>query len=117
MTQVTRRTLSLETHTDDEEDSVLGDFIEGNEAAPHDDAATYNLLWEHLSEILIGLSSWEVKILQLEYSFLDGQASTLQEVGRKMGVTRECVRQIETQTLNRLRYLSIRWKLKDYLGE
>ncbi len=117
MIQVARRPLSLETPTDDEEDSVLGDFIEDDEAAPPDDTATYNLLREHLNEVLNGLPPREVRILQLRYGLLDGQAYTLEEVGRKMGVTRERVRQIEAQALSRLRHPSIRRKLRDYLGE
>jgi RNA polymerase primary sigma factor len=117
MIQVARRPLSLETPTDDEEDSVLGDFIEDDEAAPPDDTATYNLLREHLAEVLNGLPPREVRILQLRYGLLDGQAYTLEEVGRKMGVTRERVRQIEAQALSRLRHPSIRRKLRDYLGE
>jgi len=117
MIQVARRPLSLETPTDDEEDSVLGDFIEDDEAAPPDDTATYNLLREHLSEVLNSLPPREVRILQLRYGLLDGQAYTLEEVGRKMGVTRERVRQIEAQALSRLRHPSIRRKLRDYLGE
>ena len=117
MIQVARRPLSLETPTDDEEDSVLGDFIEDDEAAPPDDTATYNLLREHLTEVLNGLPPREVRILQLRYGLLDGQAYTLEEVGRKMGVTRERVRQIEAQALSRLRHPSIRRKLREYLGE
>jgi len=117
MIQVARRPLSLETPTDDEEDSVLGDFIEDDEAAPPDDTATYNLLREHLGEVLNGLPPREVRILQLRYGLLDGQAYTLEEVGRKMGVTRERVRQIEAQALSRLRHPTIRRKLRDYLGE
>jgi RNA polymerase primary sigma factor len=117
MIQVARRPLSLETPTDDEEDSVLGDFIEDDEAPPPDDTATYNLLREHLGEVLNGLPPREVRILQLRYGLLDGQAYTLEEVGRKMGVTRERVRQIEAQALSRLRHPSIRRKLRDYLGE
>lgn len=117
MIQVARRPLSLETPTDDEEDSVLGDFIEDEEAPPPDDTATYNLLKEHLTEVLNGLPPREVRILQLRYGLLDGQAYTLEEVGRKMGVTRERVRQIEAQALSRLRHPSIRRKLRDYLGE
>lgn len=97
MIQVARRPLSLETPTDDEEDSVLGDFIEDEEAPPPDDTATYNLLREHLEEVLNTLPPREVRILQLRYGLLDGQAYTLEEVGRKMGVTRERVRQIEAQ--------------------
>jgi RNA polymerase primary sigma factor len=91
MIQVARRPLSLETPTDDEEDSVLGDFIEDDEAPAPDDTATYNLLREHLEEVLNGLPPREVRILQLRYGLLDGQAYTLEEVGRKMGVTRERV--------------------------
>ncbi len=117
MIQVARRPLSLETPTDDEEDSVLGDFIEDDEAPPPDDTATYNLLKEHLDEVLEGLPPREVRILQLRYGLLDGQAYTLEEVGRKMGVTRERVRQIEAQALSRLRHPSVRRKLRDYLGE
>jgi len=117
MIQVARRPLSLETPTDDEEDSVLGDFIEDDEAPPPDDTVTYNLLREHLEEVLNALPPREVRILQLRYGLLDGQAYTLEEVGRKMGVTRERVRQIEAQALSRLRHPSIRRKLRDYLGE
>jgi len=117
MIQVARRPLSLETPTDDEEDSVLGDFIEDEEAAPPDDTATYNMMREDLSDVLNGLPPREVRILQLRYGLLDGQAYTLEEVGRKMGVTRERVRQIEAQALSRLRHPSIRRLLRDYLGE
>ena len=117
MIQVARRPLSLETPTDDEEDSVLGDFIEDDEALPPDETATFNLLREHLVEVLDTRPPREVRILQLRYGLLDGQAYTLEEVGRKMGVTRERVRQIEAQALTRLRHPSVRRKLRDYLGD
>lgn len=116
MIQVARRPLSLETPTDDEEDSVLGDFIQDEEVAAPDETATYNLLREHLDSVLNGLPPREVRILQLRYGLLDGQAYTLEEVGRKMGVTRERVRQIEAQALSRLRHPAIRRKLREYLG-
>ena len=116
MIQVARRPLSLETPTDDEEDSVLGDFIQDEEVAAPDESATYNLLKEHLDSVLNGLPPREVRILQLRYGLLDGQAYTLEEVGRKMGVTRERVRQIEAQALSRLRHPAIRRKLREYLG-
>ena len=115
--RVARWPLSLETPTGDEEDSVLGDFIEDDRIASPDETATYNLLRENLRETLNGLPPREVRILQLRYGLLDGQAYTLEEVGRKVGVTRERVRQIEAQALNRLRHPSIRRKLQDYLGE
>jgi len=116
MIQVARRPLSLETPTDDEEDSVLGDFIQDEDVPAPDDTATYNLLREHLDSVLNGLPPREVRILQLRYGLLDGQAYTLEEVGRKMGVTRERVRQIEAQALSRLRHPAIRRKLREYLG-
>jgi RNA polymerase primary sigma factor len=116
MIQVARRPLSLETPTDDEEDSVLGDFIQDEEVPAPDETATYNLLREHLDTVLDSLPPREVRILQLRYGLLDGQAYTLEEVGRKMGVTRERVRQIEAQALSRLRHPAIRRKLREYLG-
>ena len=117
MIQVSRRPLSLETPTDNEDDSVLGDFIEDDEIPAPDESATYNLLKEHLENVLDTLPPREVRILQLRYGLLDGQAYTLEEVGRKMGVTRERVRQIEAQALSRLRQPSVRRKLRDYLGD
>ena len=115
--QVSRWPLSLETPTNEEDDAVLGDFIEDEEAAPPDEAASYNLLRENLREVLNELPPREVRILQLRYGLFDGQSYTLEQVGRKMGVTRERVRQIEAQALNRLRHPSIRRDLHDFLGE
>jgi len=116
MIKVARRPLSLEMPTDDEEDSVLGDFIEDKDTPAPDEAATQNLLREHLESILNTLPPREVRILQLRYGLLDGQAYTLEEVGRKMGVTRERVRQIEAQALSRLRHPDIRRQLREYLS-
>jgi RNA polymerase primary sigma factor len=117
MIQVARRPLSLETPTDEEEDSVLGDFIQDEESPAPTEAVTQNLLREHLQEVLNTLPPREVRILQLRYGLLDGQSYTLEEVGRKMGVTRERVRQIEAQALSRLRHPTHRRKLVDYLRE
>jgi len=117
MIQVARRPLSLETPTDEEEDSVLADFIQDEESPAPVEAVTQNLLQEHLKEVLNSLPPREVRILQLRYGLLDGQSYTLEEVGRKMGVTRERVRQIEAQALSRLRHPGHRRKLVDYLRE
>lgn len=117
MIQVARRPLSLETPTDEEEDSVLSDFIQDEDSPKPTETVTQNLLQEHLKEVLNTLPPREVRILQLRYGLLDGQSYTLEEVGRKMGVTRERVRQIEAQALNRLRHPGHRRKLFDYLRE
>jgi RNA polymerase primary sigma factor len=117
MIQVARRPLSLETPTDEEEDSVLADFIQDEDSPAPVETVTQNLLQEHLKEVLNSLPPREVRILQLRYGLLDGQSYTLEEVGRKMGVTRERVRQIEAQALSRLRHPGHRRKLVDYLRE
>jgi RNA polymerase primary sigma factor len=117
MIQVARRPISLETPTDEEEDSVLADFIEDQESPAPADTVTKNLLREQLRDVLHTLPPREVRILQLRYGLHDGQSYTLEEVGRKMGVTRERVRQIEAQALSRLRHPSHRRKLADYLRE
>ncbi|MBM3144545.1 MAG: sigma-70 family RNA polymerase sigma factor [Chloroflexi bacterium] len=115
MMRVARRPLSLEMPTDDEADSVLGDFIPDEDSPPPDDKAIQNLLKEHLSTVLDNLPPREVRVLQLRYGLLDGQLYTLEEVGRKMGVTRERVRQIEAQALSRLRSPAIQERLNEYL--
>jgi RNA polymerase primary sigma factor len=115
--KIARWPISLETPTNAEEDSVLGDYIEDDEITPPDEAATFNMLRENLRQVLNGLPPREMRILQLRYGLFDGQPYTLEQVGRKIGVTRERVRQIEAQALNRLRHPSIRRDLYDYLGE
>ncbi len=116
MLDVARRPLSLEMPTDDEEESTLGDFVEDTESpAPPDEVSTL-MLREQLMDILASLPPREVKILQMRYGLLDGQTYTLEEVGKKLGVTRERVRQIEAQALSRLRHPAHARRLKDFLG-
>ena len=117
MIQVARRPISLETPTDEEEDSILSDFIQDEESPAPTEVVTNSLLREQLRDVLHTLPPREVRILQLRYGLHDGQSYTLEEVGRKMGVTRERVRQIEAQALSRLRHPSHRRILVDYLRE
>ena len=115
MLDVARRPLSLEMPTDDEGESTLGDFVEDTESlAPPDEVSTA-MLRDTLLEILADLPPREVKILQMRYGLLDGQTYTLEEVGKKLGVTRERVRQIEAQALSRLRHPAHARRLRDYL--
>jgi RNA polymerase primary sigma factor len=115
MIKVARQPLSLDMSIDDEGDSELGDFIEDEESAAPDVEVTYSLLREQLQYILQDLPPREVRILQLRYGLVDGETYTLEEVGRKLGVTRERVRQIEAQALSRLRHPTRSRKLKDFL--
>jgi RNA polymerase primary sigma factor len=117
MIQVARRPISLETPTDDEEESVLGDFIQDDDSPAPAEMVTSQVLREQLAEILDTLPPREVRILQLRYGLLDGETYTLEEVGRKLGVTRERVRQIEAQALSRLRLPAHARKLRDFLRE
>lgn len=117
MIQVARRPISLETPTDDEEESVLGDFIPDEDSPAPAEMVTNQMLREQLADILDTLPPREVRILQLRYGLLDGETYTLEEVGRKLGVTRERVRQIEAQALSRLRLPAHARKLRDFLKE
>lgn len=115
MIKLARYPLSLQMPIGDEEDDTLGDFIEDDSIPTPDTTATNNLLHEHLESVLDMLPPREARILQLRYGLVDGQYLTLNEVGRKMGVTRERVRQIEAQALRRLRTPSIQRALRSYL--
>jgi RNA polymerase primary sigma factor len=115
MLRVARRPLSLETPTDDEGESELGDFIEDEESRAPEDEVTSSMLREQLQGILQDLPPREVRILQLRYGLVDGETYTLEEVGKKLGVTRERVRQIEAQALSRLRHPTHSRKLRGFL--
>jgi RNA polymerase primary sigma factor len=110
-----RRPLSLEMPTGKEDDAQLGDFIADTDVIPPDEEATGILLREHLQEALAELPPRETRILEMRYGLIDGRTLTLNEVGKKMGVTRERIRQIEAQALRRLRNPRIQEKLQAYL--
>ena len=113
--RVSQRPLSLEMPVGEEEDSYLGDFIEDAEADSPTDSASQTMLRQVIDEIFESLTPREVRILQLRFGLVDGYSYTLEEVGKKFGVTRERIRQIEAQALGRLRHPSRSRKLRDYL--
>jgi len=115
MLKVARRPLSLEMPTDAEKDSEMGDFIEDEDSPAPEDEVTSSMLRELLQGILQDLPPREVRILQLRYGLVDGETYTLEEVGKKLGVTRERVRQIEARALSRLRHPTHSRRLKDFL--
>ncbi len=113
--KVSQRPLSLEMPVGEEDDSFLGDFIEDSDAPSPTDQASQQLLREQIDNIFASLTPREVRILQLRFGLVDGYSYTLEEVGKKFGVTRERIRQIEAQALGRLRHPSRSRKLRDFL--
>ncbi len=114
--KVSQRPLSLEMPVGEEDDSFLGDFIEDSDAPSPTDQASLQLLRDQIEEIFVSLTPREVRILQLRFGLIDGYSYTLEEVGKKFGVTRERIRQIEAQALGRLRHPSRSRKLRDFLS-
>ena len=113
--KVSQRPLSLEMPVGEEDDSFLGDFIEDSDAPSPTDQASQQLLRDQIDNIFVSLTPREVRILQLRFGLVDGYSYTLEEVGKKFGVTRERIRQIEAQALGRLRHPSRSRKLRDFL--
>ena len=104
--QLAHPPLSLESPQGDDEDRVLGDMLADEELVLPEEAAEQNVLKVRVREALHDLPPREAQVLRLRYGFHDGKVHTLREVGRKMGITRERVRQIETHALARLRATS-----------
>ena len=100
---------------DDEEDSVLGDFIEDEDTVTPEESATGQLLKEQVKGLLGSLSEREQKILRLRFGLEDGKNHTLEEVGQEFSVTRERIRQIEAKALAKLKKHKDSKKLMDYL--
>lgn len=113
--KISQETVSLETSVgDNEDDSVLGDFIEDTETVMPHQAASRKLLKSHISDILSELTPREQKILRIRFGLEDGVTHTLEEVGQEFGVTRERIRQIEAKALEKIREHDHLRKLKDY---
>lgn len=100
---------------DDEEDSVLGDFVEDEDTVTPEESATTQLLKEHVKELLGGLSDREQKIIRMRFGLDDGKNHTLEEVGHEFNVTRERIRQIEAKALAKLRKHKESKKFLDYI--
>ncbi len=100
----------------DEEDSVLGDFIEDEETVSPEDSATNQLLKEQVQDVLSSLSDREQKIVRMRFGLDNGKSHTLEEVGQEFAVTRERIRQIEAKALAKLRKHKDAKKLYEYLG-
>ncbi|MDR3130079.1 MAG: RNA polymerase sigma factor RpoD [Treponema sp.] len=112
---VAREPISLETPIGEEEDSLLGDFIEDKDVENPANQTAFTILQENLAKVLSSLPAREQEVLELRFGLKDGYSLTLEEVGLYFNVTRERIRQIEAKALRRLRHPRRSRKLKDYL--
>ncbi|MDR2103686.1 MAG: RNA polymerase sigma factor RpoD [Treponema sp.] len=112
---VAREPISLETPIGEEEDSLLGDFIEDKDVENPANLTAFTLLQEQLSLVLSTLPAREQEVLKMRFGLDDGYSLTLEEVGLYFNVTRERIRQIEAKALRRLRHPKRSRRLKDYL--
>jgi RNA polymerase primary sigma factor len=113
--QYSQETVSLDTSVgDDDEDSVLEDFIEDFKNISPDRAAALQLLREYVKDAVKDLLPREQKILEMRFGLEDGVSHTLEEVGEEFGVTRERIRQIEQKALEKIQGFKGIEKLRDY---
>jgi RNA polymerase primary sigma factor len=113
--RISQDPLSLDSPVGEEDDSNLADFIEDLQAEAPADVATRHMLNDAVLEALDELTDREKEVVRLRFGLDDGQARTLEEVGKQFGVTRERIRQIEAKTLAKLRHPHRSQKLRDYL--
>lgn len=99
----------------EDEDSVLGDFIEDEDSATPEESASNQLLKEQVQSVLSTLSEREQKIIKMRFGLENGKSHTLEEVGQEFAVTRERIRQIEAKALAKLRKHKDAKKLYEYL--
>ena len=112
--KLSRQPISLETPVGEGEDSSLGEFVEDKSSFPPSDLALNAALREAIEEALTTLTPREARILRLRFGLHDGHSYTLQEVGEKFGLTRERIRQIEGEALQRLRHPSRSRRFKGF---
>jgi RNA polymerase primary sigma factor len=113
--RISQDPLSLDSPVGEEDDSNLADFIEDAQAEAPAEIAARMMLNSAVLEALGELNEREQQVVRLRFGLEDGQARTLEEVGKEFGVTRERIRQIESKTLAKLRHPHRSQKLRDYL--
>jgi RNA polymerase primary sigma factor len=111
--RVAQMPISLEKPIGDEEESELGDFVADDQTEEPFEAATENLQREDIQKALDALPERERQVIELRYGLRGHEPLTLEEVGRAFGVTRERIRQIENNTLKKLKQLPEAQRLRE----
>lgn len=111
ISQVVRETYSLDMLIGDQEEDTLKDILQDNNALSPASFSDDIRRREHIEEWLQQLSVSERKVIELRFGLNDGEPKTLDSIGKEFGITRERVRQIETQALNKLRAITKRKKI------
>jgi RNA polymerase primary sigma factor len=96
-----RASTSLDQPVGDTDDAVFGDFVAGDDPLPEEEVEL-SLRSQALKQALAALSDRERQVVVLRYGLADAEPKTLEEIGRRLGLTRERVRQIELDSLKRL---------------
>ncbi len=113
--RIAQEPMSLDMPVGQEDSSLLGDFIEDDKVVGPVDAASRQLLKEQIRGALMVLNEREREVLEMRFGLLNGQETTLEDVGKHFGVTRERIRQIEAKALRKLRHPARSRPLRDYL--
>ena len=101
MRAAARASASLDQPVGEQEDAVFGDFVAGDDPLP-EERVEVSLRSQALAVALQALPDRERHVLVLRYGLLDEEPKTLEEIGKRLGLTRERVRQIELESLRRL---------------
>ena len=102
--KMAQQPISLQTPVGDGDDANVGDFIEDKSSESPSDHTGFGLLKDKLGAVLASLNEREREVLKLRFGIGDGNARTLEEVGRQFAVTRERIRQIEAKALRKMRH-------------
>ena len=110
-----RAPISLHTPLGDDAGSEFGDLIEDSDAIGPPDAVTATALREQFEAAFALLSEREAAVMRMRFGLADGQPMTLDAIGKKYGITRERIRQVECKALSKLRHPTRQTGLKDFL--
>jgi RNA polymerase primary sigma factor len=112
--RTSRQPISLDSTIGEDGETSIGDLIEDVDAPEASELVDRQLLADQLRHALDGLTPREATIMAMRFGLYDGNPHTLDEIGRALGLTRERIRQLEKQSLSKLRHPSRAQPLLDY---